>query len=186
MADEMNWGALYDSAGEADKPLPNGSYNVEVTKAEAKTTKNGKPMFSLSAKVLDGPHAGRFVWHNLTVTVENPNAMRMFFLNMAAFGLGDAFFKRSPAPNNTDVANALVGRRAQFDVGTQTSGAYAGRNEVKSVKAATIPGASGPSVPGGAGPSAPAPAVPATPAVPQPAVAPVVPAPAAQAQQPGF
>ena len=107
MADEMmNWGALYDSAGEADKPLPNGPYNVEVTKAEAKTTKNGKPMFSLSAKVLDGPHAGRFVWHNLTVTVENPNAMRMFFLNMAAFGLGDDVVHQLIASNAGNILHA--------------------------------------------------------------------------------
>lgn len=183
MADELNWGSLYDSTGDADQPLPNGPYEVEVTKCEAKTTKTGKPMFSMSAKVLGGPHAGRFVFHNITVTVENPNAMRMFFLNMAAFGLKDDFFKRSPSPSNMDVAAALVGRRAKFEVGVQTTGAYAGRNEVKTVKPPSTPGVGGPAVPSPqASPVAPAaqPILAPQPVVlpaeaPNPTVAPVVP-----------
>lgn len=181
MADEVNWGSLYDDAGDADKPLPNGIYDVEVTKAEAKSTKAGKPMFSLSAKVLGGPQAGRFVWTNITVTVENPNAMRMFFLNMAAFGLKDDFFKRSPAPSNADVAAALVGRKARFDVGVQTSGMYAGRNEVKKIGPASgAPTPSPTALPG----SAPVPVPTAAPApVPVPSAPPApVPAP----DGPGF
>ena len=154
MADELNWGALYDSTGDADAALPSGPYDVEVTKVEVKTTKTGKPMFSLMSKVIAGPMAGRTIFHNITVTADNPNAMRMFFLNMKAFGLDDSFFKRSPGPSAADIANALTGRRAKFDVAVQTTGDYAGRNEVKKVSASGVPALGGPGVPAGIVPSA--------------------------------
>lgn len=149
MTNELNWGQLYDSTGDADAALPTGAYDVEVTKVEAKTTKTGKPMFSMASKIIAGPQAGRMLWHNITVSAENPNAMRMFFLNMKAFGLDDSFFKRSPGPTANDIANALTSRRAKFDVIIQVGGDYAGRNEVKRISASSLPPNAGPGVPTG-------------------------------------
>lgn len=174
MADEMNWGQLYDSAGSADDALPPGDYEVEVTKAEAKTSKNGKPMYAVTCKVVSGPHAKRGVWHNIVVSPENPNAMRMFFLNMKAFGIGEDFFKRAPSPSHDQVAAALVGRRCKMTLAVQTTGAYAGRNEVKKIAPSANPnptvGAPGPAInpTAVAGTAAPVPQVPVptTPHVP--------------------
>ena len=94
--------------------------------------------------------------------------MRMFFLNMSAFGLKEDFFSASPAPTNEAVAAALVGRRARFDVSTQTTGTYAGRNEVKSIKAT-----GGPQAPGVQSPASTSVPNPGTPApVPTPVTVP--------------
>lgn len=191
MSDDINWGDLYKEAGE-DTPLAKGQYDVEVTNATSKISSAGNLMFQLSMKVITGSDAGRGLFGNIVMTKGNPNALRMFFKKLAAFGVGKETFEASPPPKPEAIARLLIGRKAKADVDIQTTGAYAGRNDIAMyhpLSGVAAPTAAAPQ------PAAPAPA-------PQPAAAPApapvaAPAPAPVAQpapapadttpvQPGF
>jgi len=167
------WGDLLKEAGTVTQgydPLPSGTYDVTVEKAEHKIAQSGKSMFEVQFKVISGPHANRFVWNRFVVVPDSPRALAYFFSNMRALGLDSDFFAASPSDDV--VASALVGRTVTIEVGqTEYNGAL--RNEVKKVLAskgatATV-----------AAPVASAPAAPVTPMsapAPTPTSAPVAPA----------
>jgi hypothetical protein len=49
-------------------PLPDGTYNCVLAKAEVKTAKkSGDPMVSLGFQVVAGPDKGRWVWKNSVI-----------------------------------------------------------------------------------------------------------------------
>lgn len=176
----VNWGALMEASGGAFEPLPNGDYDIQVTKSEASKSSGGKTMFKLTLNVVAGPHVNRKLWTNLTVSPENPNALGIFFSQMAAFGLSGDFFKSNPSPEQ--VASALDGKYARVTAAQREwpKGSGQIRNDVTSIKAAVIAGGQG-AIPGvGAPAAAPAP----TPVAAAPAPAPVqaAPAPAPVAQ----
>ena len=191
----VNWGALMEASGGAFEPLPNGDYDIQVTKSEASKSSGGKTMFKLTLNVVAGPHTNRKLWTNLTVSPENPNALGIFFSQMAAFGLTADFFKSNPSPEQ--VAAALDGKYARVTAAQREwpKGSGQIRNDVTSIKVAVIGGGQGaiPQV-GAAAPApqpspAPAPASQPTPQpspapAPSPAPQPQVQAPAAQAAPP--
>lgn len=47
--------------------LPKGNYHVEMNKLEMKMSKTGKPMVSISMKVIDGEHKGRLMFMNRVI-----------------------------------------------------------------------------------------------------------------------
>lgn len=62
---------LFDSTPSAvlDRPeqgeyeeVPDGKYRVELVSLEAKTTRNGDPYVGVKCKVMDRPHAGRYIF----------------------------------------------------------------------------------------------------------------------------
>lgn len=177
MSESVNFGALLQSVGTLDmQPVPAGSYNAKVIDASAAQTSTGKLMYKLRYEIEDGPSRGRKVYNNITLTTDNPNALRMFFVNMKAMGLGESYFASSPSPDA--VAQALMGARCIITINHRE---YQGvmRENVAGIKEAASPMA-------GLGAS-PAPAIPApvaaTPA-PAPVVAAPVAAPAEQALEP--
>lgn len=135
------WSQLRKQAEDATRPLPNDFYDVEVAKTEAtNAASSGAPMIKATLKVAGGPHDGRTLWHNFTLS-ENTFAMSLFFAHLAAFGLDDQFFKGLETANagvESDmrtIANTLIGRIARAEVGTkQWQGQD--RNEIKQFKAA--------------------------------------------------
>jgi len=166
MAD-IDWDQLQKEAG--DVLLPDGDYNVVVLSDPpplATQASTGKPMIKLQAAILDGPKKDRKIFTQLTLTVDNPFALKMWFNQMAAFGLGPDFFAGKPSMEQ--VAAALKGRPAVFTV-SRREWQGTDRNSVDAIKAYA---ASGPQVPGlvvgpVSGPSAmtsPAPAPAAAPA----------------------
>jgi hypothetical protein len=175
---QQNWGALVEQAGGAFEPLPVGAYNAEITTSKSKPTANGKSMFAVTFKVMDGPYAGRTVWNNFVVSPENPNALAFFFQHMNALGLNrDFFLSLPPGPESDEkIAQALIGKRANITVSIRK---YQGqdRNQVDKVTAiAGVPNVPAPAVgPAGGLPPvataapAPVPAAPAPAPVPQPA-----------------
>jgi hypothetical protein len=128
MSDMLNFAQMYENSA-GDEALPAGPYDVEVTKVTHKQTSTGKPMLQLTAKVLSGPRAGKGLYDNMVITSDNEKAMYYFFKDLAAHGLGKDFFASNPSLDA--ICQALVGTTSRWDVGVQTSGAYAGRNEVK-------------------------------------------------------
>jgi hypothetical protein len=130
VSQSINWGELLEQSGGAFEPLPKGTYDVYVDTAEATKSSTDKVMFKVRFKVEGGPYAGRTVYNNITLTTDNPNALRMFFLNMKAMGLDQSYFAENPHPDT--VAAALVGQRATVSV---DHGIYHGqmRENVKSL-----------------------------------------------------
>lgn len=105
----VSWGSLKKTAEDAIKPLPADWYDVTIEKAEATTSSTGKPMIKIMLTVDSGPMAGqRKIPTQFTVSPESPFALTMFFKQLAAFGLGDAFF------------SSLQGADQELEIGIQT------------------------------------------------------------------
>lgn len=163
--------ALQDARGATFEPLPVGDYDVEVTKTEAVTSQNGKPMIKTTFKVVSGPYEKRPIINQFVLSVENPQAVAIFFRHMKAFGLTEEWFASLGQQSSLEpVASALLGRRARLSIGhREWQGEM--RNEVKGVK----PYTGAPPQPAPAGPSAGPVAGPAPLAGPRPPAAPVAP-----------
>lgn len=192
--------ALADAKGASFEALPIGDYDVEVAKSEATTSQNGKPMIKTTMRVVTGPYEKRPIINNFVMSLENPQAVAIFFRHMKAFGLTEDFFASLGSSGSLEpVASALVGRRARLTLGHREWQGET-RNEVKSVKPYTgappLTAPPGPAGPGGptppqagplAAPPRPAVAGPTAPSVaplaPPPPAAPPLPAPAPAAPQ---
>ena len=126
--------ALQDAKGATFEPLPVGDYDVEVTKTDAVTSQNGKPMIKTTFKVISGPYERRPIINQFVLSVENPQAVAIFFRHMKAFGLTEEWFASLGQQSSLEpVASALLGRRARLSIGhREWQGEM--RNEVKGVK----------------------------------------------------
>lgn len=152
---EIDWSALQQEAKTASV-IPAGDYPAIIISAEAKTSSTGKPMVSYKARVTEGPQANKPIWSQFVVSPESAMALRMYFLQMAAFGLDGDFFAQNPRME--DVARNLVNRAAVFKLSIrQWQGAD--RNQVDGVSplpagAPLPPGVvTGPGTVGAAGPT---------------------------------
>src|SRR4051812_42688493 len=104
------WDELMDAAGDSDfAPIPQGDYDVKIVEGTATKSSPDKPMWKITVEVEGGPHAGKKAWTQQTLTMDNANALQIFFHQMAAAGLTQDFFKTEPDPQQ--IANALLGRR---------------------------------------------------------------------------
>jgi hypothetical protein len=65
-------------------PLPNGEYVAQLVGGSACLSTIGTPGYELRFRVLEGPHAGRRVWHRLWLT---PNAMPLAKRDLNKFGI---------------------------------------------------------------------------------------------------
>lgn len=178
-----SWNDLLDDAGGAGNDfevLPEGDYDLVITKSEALQTKNSKTMYKVQCSVEQGPHKGRTVWNNFVISPESPTALSIFFRQMNILGLDRAYWQSDPSDHQ--VAEKLKGARFRGQLVTRS---YNGQesNEIKQFftpRALAAGPGSGPGAP------APAPAVAAAPPAPAPAPAPAfaAPAPAAAPPQP--
>lgn len=119
MAD-VNWGSLLDDSADAFEILPVGKYRMKVIKAEATQASTGKLMFKVVMEVITGPKTGKSVYNNITMTTDNKKALYMFFVNMAALGISEAYLKSSPAPTSEQVAAKMVGAVADVTIDHST------------------------------------------------------------------
>lgn len=112
-----------------------GEFPVTVVKSEAVKSQNGKDMIKVQFKIDAGTYAGRKLFSNFVISPESPGAMRMFFGQLAVFGLDAAFFASIAGQPPTAIATALDGRKAVAIVG---KGVWQGaeREEIKGYKPA--------------------------------------------------
>ena len=104
----INWASLHKDA----TTILEGEFTVVVVESVATKSSNDKPMIKVKHRVESGPKAGQTLFDQFVISAENGNAMRIFFGQMAIFGLDSGFFQRnSNAPLET-IAQALLGRRA--------------------------------------------------------------------------
>lgn len=105
---ETTWAALMQDAKKASEPIAAGKTRIRVVDSTATTSSTGKLMFTIKAEILEGVDAKRKTTSNLTLSPENGTALAIFFQNMDALGLDDAFFALEPNPDQ--IAAAMIGR----------------------------------------------------------------------------
>lgn len=105
---EIDWASLHKDA----TTTLEGEFPVQVTEAVATKSSTDKPMIKVKMRVESGTFAGRTLFGQFTISAENSNAMRIFFGQMAMFGLDSAFFAANPHAPLEVIAQSLVNRRA--------------------------------------------------------------------------
>jgi hypothetical protein len=111
-------------------PLPAGWYEVKVSGAELKDTKNGTGQYiSVKYDVLGPSHQGRIVFGNLNIRNANPKAEEI-----GRRQLGDLM--RSIGLDKVRDTDQLIGGvlKIKLDIRPATDG-YAAQNEVREFKA---------------------------------------------------
>lgn len=162
----IDWDALRQQAEDGTRPIPEGTYDVEVESATATTSSTGKPMIKLTYRIIGGPHATRQLYTQQTLSAESAFSLAIFFRTMEAHGLGKDFFAVQPPMER--VAATMLGRRVRVDVGIrQFQGVN--RNEIKNITGLGTTGPIAPTAPG-YGPSVGAPGTPGVPDIPRPQV----------------
>lgn len=168
-----------EEQGSSFAMIPANHYVCKCIESEYKQSSNGKPQIKTRWEVLQGPEAGyKGLWNYFTLTVDNPNAMSIFYRQMNALGLTGEYMQTlgnlDPDTAMKHIAQALMDRTGYLQV---VQDAEWQNNKIKAIK--PIPpefqqGGATPPDPFGAAaasPAAPAPA-PQTPPAPAPAPAP--------------
>lgn len=165
-----SFGALVQKAAESGTSfdlLPAGPYVAKIIESEFQPSKAGKPQIKTRWEVIAGPHAGfKGLWNYFTLTIDNPNAVAIFFRNLKTLGITQEFLDAlSELDNETAVkhiAGALEGKMAGIKVTVDTEYNNNKIDRINPVPAdmASHLGAPAPAGPGGFGlatPSAPQP-----------------------------
>lgn len=105
--------------------LPAGPYVAKIIESEYKLSNGGKPQIKTRWEVVAGPSAGfKGLWNYFTLTVENPNAVAIFFRQLKTLGITQEFLDAlSELDNETAVkhiAGALEGKMAGIKVTVDT------------------------------------------------------------------
>lgn len=170
MAPITNWDTLTASAETEKKgfdPIPDGPVTATITEASVQIAKSsGNKQFAVTTVIDSGEYKNRKVWHNFTIVPDKPKSLRIFFENMAVFGMPIDFFNANTDDN--EVVHNLLGKRFEANVITEE---YNGKKNNKYVgysfkEAGNVPDSVNEGVPSfaSAPPVAPAPTPVAAPA----------------------
>lgn len=101
--------------------IPAEVYTAKIIESEYKLSSGGKPQIKTRWEVVQGPHAGyKGLWNYFTLTIDNPNAVSIFFRQLKALGITQEFLDAlSEFDNETavkQIASALEGRAASIKV----------------------------------------------------------------------
>lgn len=107
----VDFNLLLKEAQSAGQALPDGDYPFIVDEANAQAASTGSPMVVCKLRILEGPHAGKKIRNNFVLTVDNPQALAIFFRHMAALGIPADFFAQL---GQTDGVAALSNVAAQI------------------------------------------------------------------------
>lgn len=176
MSPAMSWAdrrKIAEQATDNRVPLDQTVYSFVVRELPKAAEKNGWPNYTINPSVEDGPRKNARVFHTF-YTTEKPNGMRMFYENMAVFGLTPEFF--DAGPSDEEIIRALHGKRFTAEVYNDE---YNGKvyQKLRKFAAPVSPAAAaGPGAPAGPAPALAKPAVPAAPVTAAAPAAPVTPA----------
>lgn len=101
--------------------LDEGMYVAKIIESDFQPSKAGKPQIKTRWEVTQGPKAGfKGLWNHFTLTIDNPNAMSIFYRQMTALGITGEFMQSlanvDPETAMRHIASALKGRAAQIKV----------------------------------------------------------------------
>lgn len=124
----MSLGLNLENVSEQGTPVPDGSYNVAVEKAEVKDTRTGGKLIAVQFSVLDGPHANRKVFTQYNM--ENANAQAVQIGLGQLKGMMKAFGHKNP--NRLESTDELVGLKGVIRVKVEEDPGYGPQARVKS------------------------------------------------------
>lgn len=169
-----------EASGASFELLPADTYIAKIIESEYRASSNGKPQIKTRWEVVVGPKAGfKGLWNYFTLTVDNPNAMAIFYRQITALGITSDFLQSlanvDPATAMKHIAGALDGQMASIKVKVDLEFQ---NNKIERISAlppnfqatAAVTGPSDPFA-AAARPAVPAPAAPMAPAVTAPPVA---------------
>ena len=120
----INWAELAKKSEEAKTEYTDliaGNYNFVVTKVNSEdVTKSGKPRFSMTFTVVDGPNAQSRAFYNQTIDDTNTRSLAAFFSDMSFFGLDSQYFASHPNLTNQDYEAALLQQKFNADLSYAT------------------------------------------------------------------
>lgn len=120
MGDNYSLSTLLGQGGGAGGERPTGEQVLECTTATAVRTKDGtKDAIKLRSKIIGGPFAGATVYDQLTLTLDNPDALGFFFGGLEAWGIGREVIDQCDGTLAPIVA-ALPGRRVLAELHVET------------------------------------------------------------------
>lgn len=101
--------------------LPAGPYVAKIIESEYRSSSNGKPQIKTRWEVIAGPNAGfKGLWNYFTLTIDNPNAVAIFFRQLKTLGITQEFIDALAELDNETavkhIAGALEGRAAGIKV----------------------------------------------------------------------
>lgn len=118
-----NWSDLRkqaEAAGESTEgftPLPAGTYDVVVSKADVKSFKGGaKEGWNITFVVEGGPEAGRRVFTNLVISPESAKAIAILLRQLEELGVKGVL---DAGGTLQQVAAALLNQKATIEVETR-------------------------------------------------------------------
>lgn len=114
-----------EASGATFEVLEAGEYVAKIIESDYQTSANGKPQIKTRWEVVSGPKAGfKGLWNYFTLTVDNPNAMAIFYRQMTALGITNEFMatlaQATPEIAMKQIASALNGRTAKIKVKVDT------------------------------------------------------------------
>jgi hypothetical protein len=114
-------------------PVPDGTYDAKFTKFEFKNSRNNNPTDQLEFELIsenDEEIDGRKMFLNLTLTEKS---LWKYKQTALALGADEEIFLGEF--DTEDVLEELLGNPCRLMIGHQTSGDFAGRNDVRQVLA---------------------------------------------------
>lgn len=153
MSPLTDWGSLAKNAKDTNQgfePAPDGNYDLTITAVEIKKSGAGNKKFATTCVIDSGQFKNKKVWHDFVVAEKS---LRIFFENMAVFGMPYEFFN-SQTQDEEVVAN-LLNKRFSADLVTDE---WEGKKKnkvgagwtIKAPKTVSELGNSSAGVPGGA------------------------------------
>lgn len=108
-------------SGSGFEMIPADTYVGKIIESEYKLSNGGKPQIKTRWEVVQGPHAGyKGLWNYHTLTIDNPNAVAIFFRQIKAIGITQEFLDAlADLDNETavkQIASALENRTASIKV----------------------------------------------------------------------
>lgn len=155
----INWDKFIKQAEEAGEsiddytPIPAGTYEAKVFKAEVKKFKgNTKEGWNISFVIEGGPHSGRRVFTNLVISPESSKAMSILIKQLGALGVKPLL---EAGASNEQIAAAMKDAPVTLKVSVGTWNDKP-KNDVDSIAPRQV-GLGGPNTQAGLGlPAAPA------------------------------
>ncbi len=133
----MSLGLNLENVAEQGVPVPDGSYNVAIEKAEVKETKSGGKLIAVQFSVIDGPHSNRKIFNQYNF--ENASAQAVQIGLGQLKGMMKAFGHKNP--NKLESTDELVGLKGVVRVKVEEDPGYGAQARIKSYAALATAGA---------------------------------------------
>ena len=106
-------------------PIPDGEYLAQLVEVdENKTTRDGDPMWSVRWQVLEGEHAGRYVFDNLVFSAKALKRVKLVFSRLGLDVAKDQEVDWTP--------DMIIGKQARITVVTEEYEDQSGQKKKRS------------------------------------------------------